>query len=113
MEDRLRSEECARRLKALANPERLKIIQCLRGGPKTVSALIGLLGNVMDNVSHHVRVLYRAKFVSAQKQGRFVVYALHPDAVRPQDPRQAAQALDLGCCCLVLPSSPSPARGRP
>jgi hypothetical protein len=43
MKDRLQSAKCAERLKALADPDRLKIIQYLQGGPKTVSALAELV----------------------------------------------------------------------
>ena len=60
MEDRLQSADCAERLKALAEPDRLKIIQHLQGGPKTVGALAELLETVLPNASHHLRVLYHA-----------------------------------------------------
>ena len=101
MDDQLQSVECARRLKALADPERLKIIQCLQGGPKHVSALSDLLGADIANVSHHLGVLRHAGLVRDEKQGKFVVYSLHPDIFRPGEPGQVA-ALDLGCCRLEL-----------
>jgi DNA-binding transcriptional ArsR family regulator len=113
MQDRLQSDKCARRLKALADPDRLKIIQCLRGGPKVVSELIELLDNVMGNVSHHLRVLHHAGVVQTEKRGRFVVYSLHPAIVWPKDPRQPVQVLDFGCCRLDLRPSVPPAPGRP
>ena len=102
MDDQLQSVECARRLKALADPERLKIIQCLQGGPKHVSALSDLLGADIANVSHHLGVLRHAGLVRDEKQGKFVVYSLHPDIFRPGEPGQAADVLDLGCCRLEL-----------
>ena len=37
MRDRLQSSECARYLKAMADPERLKIVQCLQQGPRIVA----------------------------------------------------------------------------
>ena len=103
MDDQLQSVECARRLKALADPERLKIIQCLQGGPKHVSALSDLLGADIANVSHHLGVLRHAGLVRDEKQGKFVVYSLHPDIFRPKDSGQPADVLDLGCCRLELP----------
>ena len=102
MKDRLRSVECARALKALADPDRLKIIQCLQRGPKNVSALSELLGVDIANVSHHLSVLRHARLVHDEKQGKFVVYSLHPDIFRPKDSRQPADVLDLGCCRLEL-----------
>ncbi len=102
MHDDLQSTECARRLKALADSERLKIVQLLQGGPKNVSALSDLLGADIANVSHHLGVLRHAGLVRDEKQGKFVVYSLHPDVFRPGEPGRAADALDLGCCRLEL-----------
>jgi ArsR family transcriptional regulator len=106
MKDHLRSDECARRLKALADPERLKIIQCLQGGPQTVGALAELLDAPLANVSHRLRVLHHAGLVRDEKQGRFVVYSLHPDIFRPKDRPHPLLVLDLGCCRLELGSEP-------
>ena len=106
MKDHLQSDECARRLKALADPERLKIIQCLQGGPKSVSALSDLLGADIANVSHHLGVLRHAGLVRDEKQGKFVVYSLHPDIFRPKDRRRPLHVLDFGCCRLELGSEP-------
>lgn len=105
MHDELQSQECARRLKALADPERLKIIQLLQGGPKNVTTLSGLLGADIANVSHHLGVLRHAGLVRHEKQGKHVVYSLHPDIFRPKAPGQAADVIDLGCCRLELGGS--------
>jgi ArsR family transcriptional regulator len=102
MHDELQSTECARRLKAVADPERLKIIQLLQTGPKNVSTISDLLGADIANVSHHLGVLRSAGLVLDEKHGKFVVYSLHPDIFRPKAPGQAANVLDLGCCRLEL-----------
>ena len=39
MRDKLQSKECARVLKALADPDRLRLIQCLQAGPRHVRQL--------------------------------------------------------------------------
>jgi DNA-binding transcriptional ArsR family regulator len=109
MHDELQSAECARRLKALADTERLKIIQLLQGGPKNVSTLADLLGADIANVSHHLSVLRHAGLVRDEKQGKFVVYSLHPDIFRPKAPGQAAAVIDLGCCRLELGAADEPA----
>jgi ArsR family transcriptional regulator len=100
MEDRLQSAECAERLKAVAEPDRLKIIQCLRGGPQTVSALAEMLDTPLANVSHHLGVLRHAGIVQRDKQGRCGVYSLRPEIFRPKQHRQLI--LDFGCCRLQL-----------
>jgi ArsR family transcriptional regulator len=102
MRDRLQSIECARVLKALADPERLKIVQCLQAGPRNVGELSAQLGQEMANVSHHLGVLRHAGLVRDEKHGKYVVYSLHPDVFKPRDKDQPADVLDLGCCRLEL-----------
>jgi DNA-binding transcriptional ArsR family regulator len=95
----LEPQRCARLLKALGDPERLRIVHALRGGPRNVSELAALLGKAeIVNVSHHLGVLRHAGLVLDEKQGRFVVYRLHPDVFRPD-----SEHLDLGCCRLEMP----------
>jgi ArsR family transcriptional regulator len=101
MQDPLSSKECADRLKALADSDRLRIVQTLRGGPKNVGEIATELKAEIANVSHHLQILKREKLVETEKQGRFVVYRLHPDVFAAT--RSATECLDLGCCKLELP----------
>jgi DNA-binding transcriptional ArsR family regulator len=103
MSDELQAESCARKLRALADPERLRIVQCLRDGPRNVGELAGLLAAEVVNVSHHLGVLRHAGLVRDERQGRFVVYSLHPDVFHPEGKRHGAEHLDLGCCRLEIP----------
>jgi ArsR family transcriptional regulator len=102
MPDPLRPSACARILKALADPERLRIVDCLRAGPQNVSELATRLRSELANVSHHLGVLRQAGLVLDRKDGKYVVYRLHPDVFRPAAPGQGADCLDLGCCRLEL-----------
>jgi ArsR family transcriptional regulator, nickel/cobalt-responsive transcriptional repressor len=99
--DPLSSKHCAERLKALADPDRLRIVQALRDGPKNVGQITAELGAEIANVSHHLQILKREKIVVTEKQGRFVVYRLHPEVF--EDTRRTTDCLDLGCCKLELP----------
>jgi len=101
MKDPLSSKECAERLKALADEDRLRIVQVLRSGPQNVSDISAELKEDIANVSHHLQILKREKIVETEKQGRFVVYRLHPDVFAAT--RSTADCLDLGCCKLELP----------
>src|SRR5262245_65942366 len=74
--------ETASMLKAVADPDRLKIVESLRNGPKNVSQLAKILKAEIVNVSHHLGVLRRRRLVKFQKRGRFVNYALNPDKER-------------------------------
>jgi DNA-binding transcriptional ArsR family regulator len=100
----LQPERCARMLRAVADPERLRLIHCLRDGPRNVTELAGLVGGEVVNVSHHLGVLRHAGVVLDEKRGRFVVYRLHPNIFHPT----AAEHLDFGCCRLELPPLSEP-----
>jgi ArsR family transcriptional regulator len=107
MQDDLQADLCARRLRAVAEADRLRIIQCLRSGPKNVGEIAAALGAEVVNVSHHLGVLRNANMVLDNKQGRFVVYQLHPDLFQPGEEPSAADHLNLGCCRIEFP------RGEP
>jgi DNA-binding transcriptional ArsR family regulator len=94
-------KECAERLKALADEDRLRIVQALRGGEKNVGQLAAELSEDIANVSHHLQIPKRERIVETEKQGRFVVYRLHPDVFAAT--RSSSDCLDLGCCKLELP----------
>src|SRR5262245_19630718 len=101
MDDRTDSDECARYLKALADPDRLRIIRCLQSGPKSVTQLAELLGRELVNVSHHLRVLRYADLVRDLKQGRYVIYSFRQRTMRSKKTRGPnVECIDLGCCRL-------------
>jgi len=66
----------AERFKALAEPARLEILNCLRNGEMTVSDLVEQTGLGQANVSKHLQFLYAAEFVQRRKEGLFTYYAL-------------------------------------
>jgi ArsR family transcriptional regulator len=101
MKSGLTSDLCAERLKALADKDRLRIVQVLRGGGRNVSQIARDVGGEIANVSHHLRILKRTGIVRSKKQGRYVVYSLHPQVFSAESP--AREQLDLGCCKLELP----------
>ncbi len=92
MKDPSEFEECAQRLKALADPERLRIVTCLFGGAKNVGDLAAALEDEIVKVSHHLKVLRNAGLVLAKKEGRFVVYRLHPERRAQRKAEESAAA---------------------
>ena len=66
----------AERFKALAEPARLQILNCLRPGELTVSDLVEATGLGQANVSKHLQLLYSLGFVARRKDGLYVYYAL-------------------------------------
>ena len=93
------SEQCAVFLKALGDPVRLNIIRALQGGAMSVSDLCVLLEMEMANVSHHLRVLYHAKLVTTERDGKYIYYHLNREYLAKNS---AASGLDFGCCKIDL-----------
>ena len=66
----------AERFRALAEPARLQILNCLREGEMTVGELVEATGLGQANVSKHLHFLFTANFVSRRKEGLYTYYAL-------------------------------------
>ncbi len=101
MQDKLNSNRCAEYLKALADPERLRIVQCLQDGPCDVGEISRKMESAYANVSHHLKQLRIRGLVCSHKEGRRVVYELSPALARRQD-HSSLNVLDFGCCRIEL-----------
>ena len=66
----------AERFKALGEPARLQLLNCLRRGEMSVNELVERTGLGQANVSKHLQVLYASGFVTRHKEGLFTFYAL-------------------------------------
>ena len=66
----------AERFKALSEPARLQILNCLRHGDMTVTALVDETGLGQANVSRHLGILHNMGFVKREKDGLFVYYGI-------------------------------------
>lgn len=102
--DPLQSQHCARKLAALAAPERLRIVHFLRDGPRNVGEIADMLQTQAVNVTHHMHVLAEAGLVHREKRGRFVLYSLLPGVLETDAPEGTPDHLNLGCCRLELPA---------
>lgn len=101
MKDVLSSGKCAELLKALAEPERLRLVQALRERPQSVSDLAALLDNEIGNISHHLKILRRQGIVTNRREGKSIIYSLSREVFAARDSR--TDRLELGCCCLEIP----------
>lgn len=101
--DQLQSDYCAEMLRAIGDPDRLKIIDRLRTASRNVGQLAEELDMPMVNVSHHLSVLRNAKVVLGEKEGRHVNYSLNPEYFRAAKTQWSPDQLDLGCCSLQMP----------
>jgi rhodanese-related sulfurtransferase/DNA-binding HxlR family transcriptional regulator len=74
-------EQFAAVAKALGHPQRLELIEHLAQGPRSVEALATKLGLPIANTSQHLQNLRRAGLVTAERDGKFVVYRLADETV--------------------------------
>jgi DNA-binding transcriptional ArsR family regulator len=55
--------------KALADPTRLKILQCVKNEEKCICEIIPYTGKSQPNVSQHLKVLKTARLIDERKVG--------------------------------------------
>jgi DNA-binding transcriptional ArsR family regulator len=65
-------------LRALAEPNRLHIVELLRDGPRPVGDMVHRLGLRQPQVSKHLRVLSDAGLVDVRVDAQRRIYALRP-----------------------------------
>jgi len=90
------SRSCSSLLKVLADETRLAVVERLLDGPKHVGEINEALNVEQSLFSHHLRVLREAGLVTADRDGKQVLYSL-ADKVRG-NPRR--RAINLGCCLI-------------
>ena len=91
-------EICCRRLSALAEPNRLRIVHhLLTHGPTFVTEVAHEAGIDIVKASHHLKILLQTGIAKNQRQGKFIRYSLAPGIVKD------GNVLDLGCCQIRLP----------
>jgi DNA-binding transcriptional ArsR family regulator len=74
-------ERIARRLRAMGNPFRLRILHVLEHGELSVNQILAAVGGSQGKVSKHLSVLRTANLVTRRRAGTRVFYAISDDAV--------------------------------
>jgi len=67
-------------LKALAQPTRLKILECLREGEKCICEIVPEINGEQSNISRHISVMQKGHLITTRKDGVKVM-------VKVRDPR--------------------------
>ncbi|MEU1972013.1 metalloregulator ArsR/SmtB family transcription factor [Microbacterium sp. NPDC019599] len=78
------AEQLAVTLKALADPARLRLLSIVaasEGQEACVCDLIDPVGLSQPTVSHHLKVLTEAGFLTRSKRGTWAYYRLRPEAL--------------------------------
>ena len=66
----------ARRFRTLGEPYRLRILQQLETGERSVGELVADLNGNQPNVSKHLQVLFDAGLIDRRREGTSVFYAI-------------------------------------
>jgi ArsR family transcriptional regulator len=91
--------DCAATLKVIADSNRVLILRALIRGPLNVSEICAATGLSQQRVSHHLGRMRPAGIVTADRDGRNVIYRVSP--------RIAVEGgIDLGCCRLTFRTVP-------
>ena len=56
-------------LKAMAQPTRLKILECLRGGEKCICEIVPVINGEQSNISRHISVMQKSHLIATRKEG--------------------------------------------
>jgi ArsR family transcriptional regulator len=89
-------------LRLLADPTRLRILECLMGGLQCNCTIRESLGLPMNLISHHLKLLKEAGLVRAERDpsdARWIYYEIDPQA--------------LASLCEALSAALAPSRLRP
>ena len=79
--DRPLSEVKADLFKALAHPGRVRILEVLRDGERTVAELVPLVGLEASHLSQQLAVLRRARVVTTERSGSSVSYRIADESI--------------------------------
>lgn len=74
--DRPLSEIKAELFKALGHPGRVRVLEVLRDGERTVTELVPLVGLEASHLSQQLGILRRAGVVTVRREGSTAVYGL-------------------------------------
>jgi len=69
-------ELTALRLRVIADPTRIALLEALNGGDAAVCDLADRVGLSQQSASHHLLVLHQAGIVSRRRQGKLSLYSV-------------------------------------
>lgn len=72
-------------LNALAEPNRLQIVELLRDGPLTVNQVADRLKIRQPQTSKHLKILHEAGMVEVQAEANRRIYRLRPEPLQEMD----------------------------
>lgn len=80
--DKKMLDELAETLKAMAEPNRLKILCLLSSGEKCVCKINEALSLKQNLTSHHLKVLKDYELINCEKDGQWKIYSLNKKNIK-------------------------------
>ncbi|MBE6517083.1 MAG: winged helix-turn-helix transcriptional regulator [Thermoplasmata archaeon] len=68
--------------KAISDPNRLKIVEMLKGGEVCACKILEEFEFTQPTLSHHMGILIRAGVVSLRKDGKWAYYSLNESVIK-------------------------------
>lgn len=84
-------DRIARRFRALGEPQRLRILQVLEAGPRTVGEVVAELNGNQPNISRHLQELHDAGLLRRRRERNSIYYSIGDPVVH--------QLCELVCGC--------------
>ena len=95
--------EDARKIKALADENRLAIMRILQNGERCACVLLEELNVSQPTLSHHMRILCDSGLVNARKEGKWMYYSISAEGAKNAasvlQSLTAVNGQDDSCCC--------------
>ena len=102
------AESDARFFRGLGDPTRLRIVQLLLDGERTVSEIVRELGGLQGRISSHLMCLRWCGYVSTRREGRWVYYSVTDARVREilrlAQSMRRDHAESLAACTVIEPA---------
>ncbi|HKP00461.1 MAG TPA: metalloregulator ArsR/SmtB family transcription factor [Nitrospiraceae bacterium] len=76
---------------ALSDETRLAVLERLKGGEQCVCELTDVMKAAQSRLSFHLKVLKDAGLIQDRREGRWMYYAINPDAI--EELKQAVDSL--------------------
>jgi DNA-binding transcriptional ArsR family regulator len=74
-------DRIAERFRVLGEPMRIRLLEAMLDGEKSVTELQELTGASQQNVSQHLGILLRARIIQRRKEGNFSFYSISDPVV--------------------------------
>lgn len=96
MKELLHANKCSKALKAISDLKRVKILELLSKSEMCVTDIVKSMKVYQPIISHHLAILKNAGVIIDRRQGRRIIYSLHPGVCKKLS--EFVDRVDFGFC---------------